>query len=63
MFIVYRSVSGVSSLDKEEKKMILDRGIVLCKELCNNKAVLEEIGLRRSKLTKVIDDLEELCGK
>jgi len=56
-------ITALTTLTRREKKMILDRGIVLCKELCNNKAVLEEIGLRRSKLTKVIDDLEELCHK
>lgn len=54
-------ITALTTLTRREKKEILDRGIVLCRELCKQKNVLAEIGVARTRLSRVLEDLEELC--
>ncbi len=55
-------ITALTTLTRREKNEILSRGIVLCAELYEKKPVLTEIGLVRSRLSKVLEDLEELCA-
>ena len=55
-------ITALTTLSRREKSEILGRGIVLCEELCEQKNVLAEIGVARTRLTKVLEDLEELCS-
>ena len=54
-------VTSLTTLTRKEKSNLLDKGVILCKELCENQDVLREIGLGRSRLRKVMSDLDELC--
>lgn len=54
-------ITALTTLTRREKKEILDRGIVLCSELFKQKNVLAEVGVARTRLSKVLEDLEELC--
>ena len=54
-------ITALTTLTRREKNEILSRGIVLCAELYEKKPVLTEIGVARSRLSKVLEDLEELC--
>jgi hypothetical protein len=54
-------ITALTTLTRREKNEILNRGIVLCEELYEKKAVLTDIGVARTRLSKVLEDLEELC--
>ena len=54
-------VTSLTTLTRREKSALLERGVILCKELCENQDALREIGLGRSRLRKVMADLDELC--
>ena len=54
-------ITALTTLTRREKSEILDRGIVLCSELFKQKNVLAEIGVARTRLSKVMEDLEEFC--
>lgn len=54
-------ITALTTLTRREKTEILDKGIVLCSELFKQKNVLAEVGVARTRLSKVLEDLEELC--
>lgn len=54
-------ITALTTLTRREKTAILDKGIVLCNELFKQKNVLAEVGVARTRLSKVLEDLEELC--
>ncbi len=54
-------ITALTTLTRREKSEILNRGIVLCGELFKQKNVLAEVGVARTRLSKVLEDLEELC--
>lgn len=54
-------ITALTTLTRREKTAILDKGIVLCSELFKQKNVLAEVGVARTRLSKVLEDLEELC--
>ncbi len=54
-------ITALTTLTRSEKTAILDKGIVLCNELFKQKNVLAEVGVARTRLSKVLEDLEELC--
>lgn len=55
-------ITALTTLTRREKNEILERGIVLCEELYEQKAILADIGVARTRLSKVLEDLEELCN-
>ena len=55
-------ITALTTITRREKNEILSRGIVLCEELYEQKNVLAEIGVARTRLSKVLEDLEELCN-
>jgi len=55
-------ITALTTLTRREKGELLDRGIVLCEELYAKKPVLTEIGVARTRLSKVMEDLDELCS-
>ena len=61
------SVSGLypitclTSLKKSEKKFLLEQNIVLCKQLCNNPTILNQIIPNENRIKKILSDANELC--
>ncbi|KYG79307.1 ATPase [Roseivirga seohaensis] len=55
-------VTCLTSLTKAEKQKLIDKMIVLCKELCEKPKVLEEIGISRTRIKKIIKEGEEICS-
>jgi len=43
------------------KQTILNQKIVLCKQLCENKAVLNQLNLKALKITRILTEANELC--
>lgn len=54
-------ITALTSLTKYEKTQLLDKGIIICKELKHNPELLELIGIKGSRLENILEDLEELC--
>ncbi len=50
----------LTSLNGREKKVLLDKGIVLCKTIRDNIDLLSTIGLTESKIKKVIEEISGL---
>ena len=55
-------VTCLTSLTKAEKQLLIDKMIVLCKELCEKPKLLEEIGISDRRIKKIIEEGEEICS-
>jgi hypothetical protein len=54
-------VTALQSISKKDKHAILDKGIVLCRDL--QAELLREIGFRDPKISRVLKEAEDLVGK
>ena len=54
-------LTALTSLTKAEKVQLLNKGIVLCKELVENPGFLGQIGISNSRRKKILEDSRELC--
>ncbi|MDX5438548.1 MAG: restriction endonuclease [Pontibacter sp.] len=52
----------LTTLSKSEKQHLLNQNIVLCKELLQNRALLEQASIRDHKAEEVLQEVERLCG-
>lgn len=52
----------LATLTKTEKRQLLDKGIVLCKEVYENPILLEQLGVNESRQKKILDDSLKLCS-
>lgn len=55
-------VTCLTSLTKAEKQKLIDKMIVLCKELCDKPEVLEEMGISHARVKKIIKEGVEICS-
>ncbi len=54
-------VTCLTTLTKKEKQLLLDKGIVLCQELCQNEKLLKEIGVQPAREKKVMEEARLIC--
>ncbi|WP_339757775.1 ATP cone domain-containing protein [uncultured Winogradskyella sp.] len=54
-------LTALTTLTKAEKTKLLDKGIVLCKELHENPSLLEQIGVPKPRHKNILEDSEKLC--
>jgi len=54
-------LTALTTITKAEKTKLLDKDIVLCKELHENPALLEQIGIDKKRHKKILEDAEALC--
>jgi len=54
-------LTALTSLTKAEKVQLLNKGIVLCKELVENPGFLGQIGISNPRRKKILEDSRELC--
>lgn len=54
-------LTALTTLTKAEKTRLLEKGIVLCKEIYENPIILEQIGVKKSRQKRILDDSQELC--
>jgi len=54
-------LTALTTLTKAEKTKLLDKGIVLCKELYENPALLEKIGVSKKRHRWILEDSKSLC--
>ena len=54
-------VTCLTSLTKSEKQFLLDKKIVLCKEISNSEKVLQEIISNPNRIYTILKEAEQLC--
>lgn len=54
-------LTSLTTLTKAEKSKLLEKGIVLCKEINENPSLLEQIGLAKQRQKGILEDSEKLC--
>jgi hypothetical protein len=54
-------VTCLTTLSAREKRALLERKIVLCKEIGENANVLRQIGIKEVKMRSVLDEARQLC--
>ena len=54
-------LTALTTMTKAEKTKLLDKGIVLCKELYEMPVLLDKIGIEKSRHKKILEDSEALC--
>lgn len=52
----------LASLSNVHKKMLLTKGVVLCKDILEHPNVLKEIGMPITEAQKVFDEARQVCG-
>lgn len=52
----------LSSLTQEEKKALLEKGLVLVREICKNEKLLHKIGITPNRIKAIISESNELCS-
>jgi hypothetical protein len=54
-------VTCLSSLLQEEKKALLDENIILAKDLCFNRKILNRIGVKEPRIDEILSEAKRLC--
>jgi hypothetical protein len=54
-------ITCLASLTKKEKDLLLNKGIVLCKEICDHPAYLQNLGMTNAKQKMILTEAKELC--
>ncbi|MDX9790345.1 MAG: restriction endonuclease [Candidatus Kapaibacterium sp.] len=55
-------VTAMTSIEKMYKNILMNKGIVLCRQIRNNPEVLQEVGIKPMKVRKIMTEVEELCS-
>jgi hypothetical protein len=53
----------LTSLTKTEKAILLEKEIVLCKEICDDENILKSIGVNPSRAKSILEEGHQLCHK
>ncbi len=56
-------ITSLSSLKKAEKEYLLDKGIVLCRDMNNNRQLLVEMQIDSKRINKIMHEALEILGK
>ena len=59
----YHPVTSLSRLKKAEKQQLLEKGVVLCRDLANNESLLKEMGIEDKRIKKLVDEANLLSGE
>lgn len=52
----------LTTLSRAHKRLLLDRGLVLCKEILENKNFLEELDLSEPRIAQIEKEINKLCN-
>lgn len=55
-------VTALTTLTQPEKRRLLDRNIVLCRNIRNGRHLLEEQGIRHDRIDRVLAEAQSLCA-
>jgi len=54
-------VTCLTSLSGAQKRMLLEKDVILCKELLNDSGLLQSVGVPKTKVPAVTDEINRLC--
>lgn len=54
-------VTCLTTLTKREKQLLLEKMIVLCKDISKDEKILLSIGLQETRIKKVLAEAKALC--
>ncbi|WP_026899265.1 restriction endonuclease [Daejeonella oryzae] len=54
-------ITCLTTLSKFEKQQLLDKNIVLCKEICDREYYLSDIGIKPSRIPLILEEGHQLC--
>lgn len=54
-------ITCLNTITKAEKQQLLAKDIVLCKQLCKQTEVLNQMGISKNRIKKIVDDAHALC--
>lgn len=55
-------ITVLSSITKAQKRVLLDKGIILCRDLLKHKAVFDELEITGKRAKDLIAEVDGLCG-
>lgn len=55
-------ITSLLTLLMNEKEQILNRGIVLCRDLMNEVKILQELNISETRIRKIIEELKSICS-
>ncbi len=55
-------VTALTSINKQQKKMLLDAGIVLCRQICHDPGVVDKLEITPQKREKLLEEVSDLCS-
>jgi Holliday junction resolvase-like predicted endonuclease len=55
-------ITCLNTLKKSEKQKLVEKNIVLCKHLCANPEILNEIGITQNSKKNILEDAHQLCN-
>ncbi len=53
-------ITSLTTLSKNDKERLLEKGYVLCKDVCDNPNILFEVGINKTKHKKILQNTKEL---
>src|SRR5690606_23746411 len=56
-------ITALTTLKRHQKKLFIESGLVLAKDIKKNSNLLKKGGLKPSEISKLIDQCTLLCGK
>jgi len=56
----FHPITSLSLLTKKHKQKLLEKDVILCREIEDNKHILEEIGIRKKDIPKIIKEAKEV---
>lgn len=55
-------ITCLTTLNHSKKRLLLDRNVILCRDLISKNHILKLVGIGSSQSSKVINEAKELCG-
>jgi hypothetical protein len=55
-------ITSLSTLSNQKKKLLLEQNVVFCKQICEDKQVLKNIGLDNHTMNKVLKEAMDICN-
>jgi len=53
-------ITSLTTLTRRDKEKLLEKGFVLCKDVCDNPNILMEVGIEKKKHKKILNNAKEL---
>lgn len=54
-------ITVLASMTKKDKQEVLNKGVVLCREICEDPKLLDDINMTSSKKNRILKEVIELC--